>query len=279
MEVISGYFLLFITYAFIGWCIEVVGKLWQKHRFINRGFLIGPWLPIYGYGALVMTIFLNEYQGDPFALFSMSMLLCSVLEYFTSYLMERLFHARWWDYSQYKFNLNGRICLSNAILFGLGGILIIEYMNPILFSLFDKIPALWVSILSITFLLLFLLDNIISFKIMFHFKRCATTVMKDSTEEISKRVRRETGKISEKWKKEAASFARKMRENKELLGKKRDESAKAITERLKNLYHSKSYLYRRLVDAFPDFKAVINIKIEKKVPYENTQSKRSKNKK
>lgn len=211
MKTIEGYFFLFIIYAFIGWCIEVAGKLWQNHRFINRGFLIGPWLPIYGYGAFVMTLLLEEYKGDLLVLFCMSMLLCSVLEYVTSYLMEKLFRARWWDYSTHKFNLNGRICLSNAVLFGIGGVLIIEVTNPLLTPLFYKIPSSILPILSLSLFLLFLLDNIVSFKIMFQFKNCATAIMKDSTEEISKKVRRETEKLSNKWKKEAMSLARKVK--------------------------------------------------------------------
>ena len=116
---IRVYFLLFLTYSVAGWCMEVVGKLIEKKKFINRGFLIGPYCPIYGTGAILITFLLKKYVPDPFALFVMAILVCGTLEYLTSYVMEKIYHARWWDYSQRKFNINGRVCLNTIIPFGL----------------------------------------------------------------------------------------------------------------------------------------------------------------
>ena len=113
------YFLLFIIYAVIGWCMEVICKLIQYKKFVDRGFLIGPYCPIYGVGALLITFFLNKYVQDPVVLFVMAVVVCGILEYLTSYFMEKIYHARWWDYSSKKFNINGRICLSNLIAFGI----------------------------------------------------------------------------------------------------------------------------------------------------------------
>ena len=104
------YVLLFFTGSILGWCIEVCCKLIQYHRFINRGFLVGPWCPIYGFGTVFISVLLTRYSEDPFAVFGLAILICGVLEYTTSYMMEKIFHARWWDYSTKKFNLNGRIC-------------------------------------------------------------------------------------------------------------------------------------------------------------------------
>ena len=98
---IEKYVLLFFIYAFLGWIMEVIGKLIQQKKFINRGFLIGPYCPIYGHGAILITILLSRYKANPFILFFMAILICSILEYATSYFMEKIFHARWWDYSQY----------------------------------------------------------------------------------------------------------------------------------------------------------------------------------
>ena len=91
---IEVYFLLFMSYAFLGWCMEVICKLFQYKRFINRGFLIGPYCPIYGWGALAITILLKRYTYDVIVLFVMSVIICSFIEYFTSYFMEKKFHAR-----------------------------------------------------------------------------------------------------------------------------------------------------------------------------------------
>lgn len=123
------YFLLFIIYAVIGWCMEVICKLIQYKKFVDRGFLIGPYCPIYGVGALLITFFLNKYVQDPVVLFVMAIVVCGILEYLTSYFMEKIYHARWWDYSRKKFNINGRICLSNLIAFGILGMFIMYISN------------------------------------------------------------------------------------------------------------------------------------------------------
>ena len=109
MKTICYYFLLFMTYSILGWILEVSCKLVEKKKFVNRGFLIGPYCPIYGWGALIMTLLLNNYLNNIFTLFIMNILICSVLEYFTSYILEVIFKARWWDYSNKKFNINGPI--------------------------------------------------------------------------------------------------------------------------------------------------------------------------
>ena len=125
------YFIIFLFYSFLGWTIEVFLKFIKYNRFVNRGFLIGPYLPIYGFGATFITFLLQKYSDDIIALFVFSMIICTILEYFTSFLMEKIFCARWWDYSNEKFNINGRVCLRNMIAFGILGILMMKYINPI----------------------------------------------------------------------------------------------------------------------------------------------------
>ena len=98
-SLIEHYILFFFISSMLGWLMEVCCKLWQFHRFINRGFLIGPYCPIYGFGAVLVTALLSPYAGSPAAVFVLAMVVCGTLEYLTSYLMEKLFHARWWDYS------------------------------------------------------------------------------------------------------------------------------------------------------------------------------------
>ena len=124
IQTIELYFLLFITYSVIGWTMEVVGKLIELKRFVNRGFLIGPCCSIYGFGGILITLLLQYFTANPVVLFFMAILVCGVLEYLTSYFMEKLFNARWWDYSQRKYNINGRVCLNTIIPFGILGCLI-----------------------------------------------------------------------------------------------------------------------------------------------------------
>lgn len=188
---IRVYFLLFLAYSFIGWLMEVICKLIQYKRFINRGFLIGPYCPIYGYGALLITFLLKKYTDDPITLFIMAILVCGTLEYLTSYFMEKIFHARWWDYSQKKFNINGRVCLDTIIPFGLLGMFIIYVSNPFLIDKIEKLPEIWLNILFWTLLIIYLVDNIVSGKVISYVGKATEKVGKDldNTEEITAKVK------------------------------------------------------------------------------------------
>ena len=166
MKEISILFLLFMTYSFLGWCLEVGCKLIEKKKFINRGFLIGPYCPIYGYGALIMTIILIKYINDPVTLFIMIILSCSLLEYITSYALEKIFHTRWWDYSKKRFNINGRICLETMIPFGIFGMLIMYITNPFFYNIYNNLPNTILYIISVILFVIYIIDNIISFKII-----------------------------------------------------------------------------------------------------------------
>ena len=166
LHTIEIYFLLFISYAFLGCCMEVTCKFIQYKKFINRGFLIGPYCPIYGWGALALTILLKRYMEDPLVLFVMSTLICSIIAYLTSYFMEKKYHARWWDYSNRKFNINGRICLETLIPFGILGVAIMYGTNPILFKLYNQIPQLVIYILTVILFIGCIVDNVKSCNII-----------------------------------------------------------------------------------------------------------------
>lgn len=183
------YFLLFIIYSFLGWIIEIIDTYIMQRKFVDRGFLIGPYCPIYGFGSILMIILLNKYLDDPIALFVMAVLICSILEYFTSYIMEKLFKARWWDYSNRKFNINGRICLETLIPFGLGGCFIMYVLNPFIVKVLNMINLNFLTVLTILLLIIFIIDNIISFNIILNVKNVTSSIRKDSTEEINKIVK------------------------------------------------------------------------------------------
>ncbi len=217
IDMIEIYFLLFLSYSFLGWCMEVICKFIQMKKFVNRGFLIGPYCPIYGWGALTITVLLKRYMEDPLVLFVMSTIICSIIEYFTSYFMEKKYHARWWDYSNKKFNINGRICLETLIPFGVLGVIIMYVTNPILFDFYHKIPQFVIHILSGILFIGFTVDNIISSNVVESVNIEGSKLIKDNTEEI--------------------------------------------TEKVKQILRQKSWLHRRLMDAYPNLK---NIKIKLK---------------
>lgn len=183
-------FLLFIIYAFIGWIVEIINNIIVYKKFVNRGFLIGPYCPIYGVGGLIATIFLTKYKESIIVLFVMSMFLFALLEYFTSYLMEKLFKARWWDYTDYRFNINGRICLETLIPFGLLGCFAIYVVNPIIFSIFNITNIVFLRIIALVIFIIFIIDFTVSLKIINSFKDTAVKFLKkDNTEEITKKVK------------------------------------------------------------------------------------------
>ncbi len=183
-------FLLFIIYSVTGWIIEVIATYPDTKCFVNRGFLIGPYCPIYGNCAIAMILLLHNIK-DPILLFILSIIICSVGEYVTSYLMEKIFHARWWDYTKNKFNLNGRICLANSLAFGVLGFLLIKFVNPFVVGLITKLSPTIMNILFYTMLILFLIDNVISFKVIFKIKNMSVKyVHLDNTKEITEKVKK-----------------------------------------------------------------------------------------
>lgn len=216
IDTIARYFLLFIIYAFVGWCMEVTLISIQNKRFVNRGFLIGPYCPIYGFGALFITIFLGRYEYDPLVLFVMAVVACGILEYLTSWAMEIIFKARWWDYSNAKFNLNGRVCLRNLVAFGLLGMLITYVLNPIFIK--------WIEMLSEGALIrtasgiatVYIIDSIISFVVIFNFRKVTKTINSE----------------------------------------RKEDNTEQITSMVRKVFAEKSFLHRRFINAYPKLEAI-----------------------
>lgn len=202
-----------MIYSISGWLMEVVAVGIEKRKFINRGFFIGPYCPIYGFSALIMLFLFKDYTNDPFVLFIMTAFVCTFFEYITSFIMEKLFKARWWDYSHKTFNINGRVCLENSVIFGLLGLALITIINPFVTNFLSNLPHMVIIYVSSILLVAFIVDNIVSFNIISKFKSTASSVIKDNTEEISEKIR-------------------------EILKKR-------------------SILSRRLVNAFPNVKAIL----------------------
>ena len=184
--------LLFFIYSFLGWCMEVALKYRQYHRFINRGFLTGPWLPIYGSGAALITAAMaltSRYDSSVGTTFVLSFMLCGTIEYLASYFMEKRFHARWWDYSQKPMNLHGRVWIGNLILFGLAGVAIDRLANPLLLGWLDRISLMARQALAGALAALFVADYAMSHFVLKLVKTGVEHSEADNTEQISREVR------------------------------------------------------------------------------------------
>ena len=152
------YVLLFFALSFAGWLWEVALFFITDHAFINRGIYRGPYLPIYGAGGLLLCFFLRSFRRKPFLVFGLSTILCSLLEYLTSWLLEMRWGIRWWDYSGHALNINGRVCLLGAVVFGLGGTALICLLLPAYEKGYKRIPPKLRMALCLLLLLVFVAD-------------------------------------------------------------------------------------------------------------------------
>ena len=126
---LTQWILFFFIYSFIGWVWESCYVSVRKRRWVNRGFLHGPMLPIYGSGALVILISTIGVRENPWLIFLFGMLAATVLEYITGAVMEKMFHVRYWDYSRQKLNLNGYICVSSSLCWGVFSVLLVRAVH------------------------------------------------------------------------------------------------------------------------------------------------------
>lgn len=154
--------LLFFAFSIAGWLWEVALHIVTKGMFVNRGTMFGPWLPIYGAGGALVLFLLRRLFTKPVATFFVSMVLCSIIEYFTSWYLEVTKGIRWWDYSGYFMNLNGRICLEGAVTFGLACCAVVYFAGPLLAGLIDKLSPARQNAICAVLIALFAADAVYS---------------------------------------------------------------------------------------------------------------------
>ena len=152
-------FLIFIFLSVSGWCWEVVHHLMVSGAFSNRGSMYGPWIPIYGFGIVLILTTLNRLRKRPLWLFLSAIILCGLLEYFSGYIMEITHDGiRWWDYSGYYLNLHGRICAEGLLVFGIGGVIFTYLVVPVFDEWLRRFPDNLLRIVTVIFLILFIFD-------------------------------------------------------------------------------------------------------------------------
>ena len=162
MYQIALLFMNFMLFSLFGYIAEMTMCIIVDHKITNRGFLCGPIIPIYGVGSLFLTFLLEPFKSNPFIIFFFGIIITTTLEYITSYLLEKIFHNRWWDYSSNSFNINGRICLLNSSLFGIGSLAIIYLANPIFRDFLEQMNHVALIICAIILFIIFTFDVIYS---------------------------------------------------------------------------------------------------------------------
>jgi len=213
--------LYFTVYAVIGYIAEVVTCSIIQKRIVNRGFLFGPVVPLYGFGTLII-LFSTSLFGSPVILdgplsfssdlsvilpdfartFIVSLIACSVLEYFTSLALEKIFHVRLWDYSvKEKIQLNGRICLKNSLLFGLGGVAVVHWLHPLIARAVLYLNPTLRTALALICLILFALDTLMSTAAIRRAVKVTDfgKIVGDQTNEIKRQCMRMLGQFVQLW--------------------------------------------------------------------------------
>lgn len=184
---------IFMIYVIVGWLWETSFVSFKEKKFINRGFLKGPYIPIYGFAFITLVLSIeifNNLNVNPLLLILIQILyIClvsAIWEYLTSYILETIFHTRWWDYSYRKFNIHGRIAVDYTILFGIGGYLLWKFTIPAIESIYYQLSSVTTNIIIYVFLLTITIDTIYTLNDMFKL-RSIIIKMESIKDEISDR--------------------------------------------------------------------------------------------
>ncbi len=267
---IAVVFLYLMLYSFLGWLYESIYCSLREKHLINRGFLNGPLCPVYGFGALIILFFFQgREQEGLLTLFLSSAVLTCILEYITSWLLEKLFHVKLWDYSQMKFQLNGRVCLLGAIVFGIFSVCLIKWIHPFFSGLIATIPELWIYVVSGVMFVLFVLDIVVTVRALIDLNQKLEEIQKAINLEKEKSRKRldefleslqtKRADFSDLWKEKKADVQEVIRQAvTESKGRIRErfEKSEYNTDRIKKLLKTRYFSQRRLLRAFPKMKSV-----------------------
>lgn len=163
--------LLFFIYAFLGWCMEVAFVAVTLGKVVNRGFLNGPVCPIYGCGMLGVLIVLLPVKQNILLLFLGGMMICSAVELFGGWILDKIFHMRWWDYSERPFNIGGYICLPFSIMWGFAVVFAVKFVHAPIMAVVEKIPYGVQIVIIIVFVIIFIIDMIVTLKNLIGIKK------------------------------------------------------------------------------------------------------------
>lgn len=243
-------FLIFILFAFIGWVSEeiYVGVI-MEHKWINRGFLHGPLCPVYGFGGVVILMLPPQLYNTWIPLFLASMVLCTVVEYFVSWLMEIMFHTRWWDYSHYKFHLNGRVCLLNSVLFGFLGLGVIRFVYPHIIQLLNWMGDFVITVTAESIAVVLVTDLFFTVRKLVDFARTM-----EKLKSFGESLRDHYG--HEEWFRNG-SLAEMMSSVKEHIQNDKDRVSQNVMAKIEKMQSMKNLSAEGFIKHFPTMKSVL----------------------
>ena len=252
---IFNFLTYFIIYSFLGWLMESIFRSIIEKKIINTGFLKGPICPIYGIGAFIMATVLKSLENNIVLLFIVSMVVLTLWEYIVGVLLEKIFHTKYWDYSDHKINFQGRICLSNSIYWGFLGVAFVKFIHPFMVSVVSKIDTNIIYIVISISTVIFIIDAITSIVKVKNIKQALEKV-----EELNNQIKEKLKEIKKITDTEKNAEKLAVKENVQKLVEELDKRKQRITKHLyKNVY--------RLKKAFPaidtkEIREILNKKIE-----------------
>ncbi|MGN1030428.1 MAG: hypothetical protein ACI4PQ_02385 [Butyricicoccaceae bacterium] len=240
---------VFLVYSFLGWCAEVIYAAVCSGQFVNRGFLNGPICPIYGIGVLLVIGALWPLRGNTPVLFVGSVLLTTVLEFLVGWVLEKLFHDKWWDYSDIPFNIKGYVCLKFSLMWGIACMIIVRIIHPSIMTLVHWLPHLIGVILGVIAGGVFLGDLIIT---VISVRRLSIRLR--ALEELDRALDNLSQTIGEELSDRVLTF----QEKKDILGDRLEsgkERAEELHDELKarsqKLLEQHPYIQERIMKAYP----------------------------
>lgn len=264
-------FFYFIIYSVLGWCCETVYcSVIQKH-FVNRGFLYGPLCPVYGCGALLVIFLLRDVQNNIIPLFLSGMVVTTVLEYLTSVLLEKLFHMKWWDYSQFRFNINGRVCLLNSCEFGALSVFVIMVLHPIVVELVGRLTNFWRILIACVLLVLVLTDTVVTVYGLLKMKGKLDEIY-ERLDEIREKTELEALRVRQEWSEKTSNIRERADELKETFAVRAEILQADLEEYRNNLSQRTSLGTEELQRAVEDAKEKLNMLGERVKQLEQSQA-------
>lgn len=195
MDLFINLLTYFLIYSFLGWFLESVYKSICEKKIINSGFLYGPFCPIYGCGAIIMYIFLDDVKSKPIITFCLGFVVLSIWEYIVGVFLEKVFHRKYWDYSEKKLNLQGRVCLLNSIFWGILGVLFIDVIHPFVTEQLSNVDATIILYSDICIAAIMIIDAIVNI-----FRNFSIAIELKRVEELSNNIKEKLEEIKQKGK-------------------------------------------------------------------------------
>lgn len=251
----SYLFLTFCLYSFLGWVCESTYCSIGEKKLINRGFLNGPVCPVYGFGAVIVVKLLTPFENNLVLLFLTGMAATSLLEYFTGYLLETLFHTKWWDYSQRRCNIHGRVCLRNSLMFGGLSVVAMKLVNPVVAGLVARLHGWALYGVAGGALALFAADTAVTVRTILQFNGKLEQLQKLAAE-IKKAEEEKKQAIQQALEERAAHLQERrimaLESTAQAMGAAVERLQDQLRERRAALASRNKFLQERLINAFPN---------------------------